>query len=446
MNSRQATGRWAVRVFTAGIAAWFGLVSAPARGQQAGTNAERPARVYAGGSALITSQPGTSLGSTSDTPLEGTGLSVSGLFGAGGRVSVEGQVTSGPGLNGLITIPTSSGDVTYTSTFRDTLVSAFIRWRGAPPSSRVLLEPVGGVTMAFGSGVNTHAFVPDPGGIPEQVAEQELKRRSLGFGGGLDLLVPLGRRVAVGGLFRVHRLVWNEEHMLGAPEAGLGLWVYQAGAGVRVDLTGSTATAGRAPASSAADSGRRRGYLGGVAGLFVQPVGEVDGHYLTEGVGGNGVGFGGTAGAFIHPHWSVAAEVAVGPEFEAESIFAGRIRFNTRYRDTLMSGLFRWHPSPSGPVQVEPVFGATVAAGHAPRTETWLDFSGGGEEPTDATITRVSFGAVGGADLVAGRRVAAVASFRLHVLDRNDVRDDQPPELGVGRFVYIIAGGIRYTF
>jgi hypothetical protein len=87
-----------------------------------------------------------------------------------------------------------------------------------------------------------------------------------------------------------------------------------------------------------------------------------------------------------------------------------------------------------------------VAAGHAPRTETWIDWSGSEEEPTDATITRIRFGVVGGADLVAGRRVAAVASFRLHAIDRNDVRNDQPPELGVGSFVYIIAGGLRWTF
>ncbi len=446
MKSRQATGRWATCVFTAGIAAWLGLVSSPAQGQPAGTNGERPARVYAGGSLLITSQPGTSLGSTGDTPLEGTGASISGLFGAGGRVSVEGQVTRGPGLSGLITIPTSSGDVTYTSTFRDTFVSAFVRWRGGSSSSRVFLEPVGGLTLTFGSGTNTHAFVPDPSGIPEQVAEQELKRRSLGFGGGLDLLVRVGRRTAVGGQVRVHGLAWNDEQGAWSPEVGLGQWVYQAGAMVRVDLTGAPAQAGRASASPRPDGEQRRGYVGGFAGLFIQPVGEVDGHYLTEGVGGNGLGFGGTAGAFIHPHWSVAAEVAVGPEFEAESTFAGRIRFDTRYRDTLISGLFRWHPSPSAAVRVEPVFGATVAAGHAPRTETWIDFSGGEQEPTDATITRVSFGAVGGADLVAGSRVAAVASFRLHVIDRNDVRDDQPPELGVGSFVYVVAGGLRWTF
>jgi hypothetical protein len=445
MKSRQATGHWAAGVFTAGITAWLGLAPPPALAQQAGTNGGRPARVYAGGSVLITTQPGVSLGSTSDTPLEGTGLSISGLFGAGGRLSIEGQITSGPELTGLITIPTSSGDATYTSTFRDTFVSAFVRWRGGSSSSRVLLEPVGGLTLTFGSGTQTHAFVPDPSGIPEQVWEQELKRRSLGFGGGLDVLVRVGRRTAVGGVVRVHGLAWNDEQLF-SPEVGLGQWVYQAGAMVRVDLTRPPTQAGRASASPGPDGEQRRGYVGGFAGLFIQPVGEVDGHYLTDGVGGNGFGFGGTAGAFIHPNWSVAAEVAVGPEFEAESTFAGRIRFNTRYRDTLISGLFRWHPSPSAAVQVEPVFGATVAAGHAPRTETWIDWSGSEEEPTDATITRIRFGVVGGADLVAGRRVAAVASFRLHAIDRNDVRNDQPPELGVGSFVYIIAGGLRWTF
>jgi len=445
MRSRQATGHWAASVFTAGIAAWLGLAPPPAHGQQAGSNGDRPARVYAGGWALIATQPGTSLESTSDTPLEGTGFSVSGLFGAGSRVSVEGQVTRGPGLSGLITIPTSSGDATYTSTFRDTLVSAFVRYRGSP-SSRVLVEPVGGVTLAFGSGTNTHAFVPNTTGIPGQFWNDELKRRSLGFGGGFDVLVRTGRRAAVGGLLRVHRLAWNEEHGLDGPNVGLGRWVFQAGAGVRVDLAPPPGATGGSPAGAGTDVDRRRGYVGGFAGLFVQPVGEVDGHYLTEGVGGEGFGLGGSAGAFIHPHWSVAAEVAVGPEFEAESTFAGRIRFNTRYRDTLISGLFRWHPSPSAAVQVEPVFGATVAAGHAPRTATWIDFSGGAGEPTDATLTRVGFGAVGGADVVAGSRLAAVASFRLHVIDRNDARNDQPPELGVGSFVYIVAGGLRWTF
>jgi hypothetical protein len=378
-------------------------------------------------------------------PLEGSALAFSCLFGAGGRLSVEGQATRGPQLTGLVNFHTPGGVGTYTSTFRDTLVSAFVRYRGAA-SSRILVEPVGGLTLAFGSGTNTIAFVPDTTGIPGQSYDNTLKRQSLGFGGGLDLLVRAGRIAAIGGAFRVHRFVWNEEHGLYGPNVGLGRWVFQAGAGVRLDFAAPRAQSGSAPAAPASGERRRHGYVGGFGGLFIQPVGEVDGHYLTEGVSGSGFGFGGTVGAFIHPKWSVAAEVAVGPELQAESFLAGRIRFGTRYRDTLVSGLFRWHRAPSSPVAVEMVFGATVAAGYAPRTETWVNSTGGAEETADATITRLSFGAVGGADVAMGGRVAAVASFRVHVLDRNDVSRGQPPELGVGRFVLILAGGIRYTF
>jgi len=447
MKSRQGTGRWAVCVHTAGVAAaWLCLAAAPALAQQVSPTSGL-ARVYVGAAGLFANQPGTSLGEqTGDTSLEGSGFAVSGLLGAGSRLSVEAEVVRGPELEGLVEFHVSGGTATYASTFRDTLVSAFVRYRGSP-SARLLVEPVGGVTLAFGSGTLDSAFVPDGSNQPEFPSEQDLKRRSLGVGGGLDLLLPVGGPLALGGGFRLHRLIWNDEQGLDAPNLGLGRWTAQAGVSVRVNLAHKGDTPGQpAGGRPAAAPAKLRGYVGGFAGLFVQPVGEVDGHYLTEGIGGNGFGFGGTAGAFIHPHWSAAAEVAVGPEFEAQSSFAGRIRFDTRYRDTLISGLFRWHPTPSAPVSLEPVFGGTVAAGHAPRTRTWIDWSGRQEEPTDATITRISFGAVGGADLVAGRRVAAVASIRLHWLGRNDARNDQPPELGVGRFVYIIAGGLRWTF
>lgn len=290
----------------------------------------------------------------------------------------------------------------------------------------------------------TTTFVVDGESTQQYSFETDLRRRSLGFGGGLDVLVPAGR-VAVGGLVRLHRLVWHDETGFEGVDLGLGRWVWQVGGVVRFDLTGPPREDASQQSRVAEAGAGRRGYVGGFAGLFVQPVGEVDGHYLTEGVGGNGFGFGGTAGAFIHPRWSVAAEVAVGPEFEAQSFFAGRIQYDTRYRDTLVSGLFRWHPSASTTVRAEPVFGATVAAAHVPRTATWISFNSAGE-PTDATIDRVSFGVVGGADFVAGGAVAGVASVRVHWLDRNDVRDDQPPELGVGAFVYIISGGLRWTF
>ena len=301
MNFRQATGRRAVRVMTAGLtAAWLSVVPSSALAQQ-GASA-RPPRVYAGAAGLFTTHPGTSV------------------------------------------------------------------------------------------------FAPLPGTFHEVGRDEPIEGNGLTFSGmfGVDLAEP-------------------------SPSVP--------------------------PAAAPAEATRLRGYLGGFAGLIVQPVGDVDGHYLTEGVGGSGLGLGGTAGAFIARHWSLAAEVAVGPGFEAQSTFAGRIRFDTRYRDTLISALARWHPMPSAPVQLEPVFGGTVAAGHAPRTQRWINWSGGEEEPTDATITRISFGAVGGADVVAGTGpLVAVASFRLHVLDRNDRRNDQPPELGIGSFVYVIAGGLRWTF
>ena len=324
-------------------------------------------------------------------------------------------------------------------------MSAFVRYRGSP-SARVLVEPVGGVTLAFGSGTLAYGFVPDGSGQSDYPWEEDLTRRALGFGGGLDLMVPIGRRAAVGGMVRLHRLVWNEEHGLDVPNLGIGRWIFQAGATVSVALTAPRLEA-RSPSPAPADGGGQpRGYIGGFGALFIQPVGEVDGHYLTEGVGGHGFGFGGTAGAFIRPKWSVAAEVAVGPELEAESSFAGRIRYDTRYRDTLISGLFRWHSAPSARVHWEPVFGVTAAAAHVPRTETWVNWSGGPETVNDATIDRISFGVVGGADVVVGRRVAGVASVHVHLLDRRDSTDDQPPELGVGRFVYIVGGGIRFTF
>ncbi|HSK10986.1 MAG TPA: hypothetical protein VK911_15495 [Vicinamibacterales bacterium] len=191
-----------------------------------------------------------------------------------------------------------------------------------------------------------------------------------------------------------------------------------------------------------------RGYLAGFGGLFAQPVGYAGGHYLSQGVGGNGLGVGIGAGAFITPHWSVAAEAARGPQFSTDAFSAGRIHYRTRYRDTLVSALVRWHPwGAGGGPSVEPVAGVTLAVGHAPRTTAWRNWDFTEQEPVDSTITRVSFGVGGGADLVipAGR-VAGVLSFRLHLLDRNDERDGQPPELGVGRFVYVLAGGLRWTF
>ena len=450
MKHRQATRRWATRVIAAGVGALWLSVTAPALAQQAATSEQRPARVYAGASALFTSQPGTSLGSQSgDTPLEGGGLAFSALFGAGGRLSVEGHLTRGTELQGAVGFHVSGGTASYDSTFRDTLVSAFVRYRGSP-RPRVLVEPVGGVTLAFGRGTVTNSFVLDGASSPQYSFDSDLRRRSLGFGGGLDVLVPVGRRAAVGGLFRLHRLVWNDETNFESANLGLGRWIWQAGAGVRVDLAAHSRRGVTPQAAAAQDDGRPRGYVGGFAGLFAQPVGEVDGHYLTEGVGGNGFGFGGTAGAFFASRWSAAAEVAIGPEFETQSFFAGRIRYDTRYRDTLISALLRWHPGRPGTaaVAVEPVVGLTVAGGHAPRTATWIArFNSDDEEPTDATISRVSFGPVGGADFLApAGKVSFVASVRVHLLDRNDTRDDQPPELGIGRFVYTFAGGLRVTF
>jgi hypothetical protein len=92
--------------------------------------------------------------------------------------------------------------------------------------------------------------------------------------------------------------------------------------------------------------------------------------------------------------------------------------------------------------------GITVAAGRAARTATPYSFSGTPTgQPYDASVTRISFGVGGGADLVvpAGSRMSAVASFRMHVLKRNDEWEG-PPELGIGRFVYHFGGGLQWSF
>jgi hypothetical protein len=191
-----------------------------------------------------------------------------------------------------------------------------------------------------------------------------------------------------------------------------------------------------------------RGYVGLAAMLFAQPKGYSGGHYLSEGLGGIGLGASGLVGGFLSSHVSVEAEASVGPSFTADQWVTYAARFDTDYRDTLFSGFVRWHQRPFRRNLLEPVLGVTVAAGHADRTETPYRFGGtpsGG--PVDASLSRISFGIGGGADLIvpAGEKLAAVASFRMHVLKRNDQRGGAP-ELGIGRFVFHVGAGLQWSF
>jgi hypothetical protein len=430
------------------------LLPAGAAAQQPAPAGPAPWRVYFGGSALLSIQPAGSVdGQQGPQNLGGTGLGVSGLFGAGRRVSLEAEVSLGGSLESTWESQTTSGLTTYSLDYRDTVASAFVRWH-AKPMGRGLIEPMGGITLAFGHGTRTDSFQPAPGSpISAYTGAEPFSKRSLGFGGGVDVLVPVSGHVSLAGSARLHRLVWNDRRHFFPPEPGIGDWIVQLGGGVQVTWMGQTTPdarpAGLANATAAAkEAPARRGYVGGSMMVSHQPDGYADGHYLSAPLGGTGIGFSGVIGAFIVPHLSVEAEVSVGPALTAEQWFIIFIRNSTRYRDTLFSGFLRWHAAEFQRFAIEPVVGVTVAAGHAARTAVNYSFDGTPNGPAyDASFTRITFGAGGGVDFVVpvSRPLAVTASFRLHVLDRDDERDG-PPELGIGPWIYQFGGGLRWRF
>jgi hypothetical protein len=385
--------------------------------------------------------------------LGGIGLGISALFGVGRRLSVEGEVSRGASLDSTWQEQVGSEVSSYSVTYRDTLVSAFVRWH-ADPGRRIVIEPVGGVTLAFGRGTLASHVRFGPG-TPTYSDTVNFSKTSLGLGGGVDVLVPIAAQVSIAGAARLHWLVWNDRHHFYPPEAEIGDWVLQLGGGVQVSWTRlpspEARLAGQAKVGpSAKEPPPRRGYVGGTITVFHQPDGYADGHYLSAPLGGTLAGFSGIVGGFITRNLSLEAEVSVGPTLTAEQWFVNRTRTSTSYRDTLLSGFLRWHALRFARFAIEPVGGVTIAAGHAARTavdyQTWYPYEPLGP-PYDVSVTRFRFGAGGGADFVvpAGRNLAVTASFRLHALDRDDERDG-PPELGIGTRVYQFGGGLQWRF
>lgn len=191
----------------------------------------------------------------------------------------------------------------------------------------------------------------------------------------------------------------------------------------------------------------RRGYVGFLAFISVQPAGDTGGQSLVAGLGDNSLGATGVVGAFLDPHVSVEAEASVGPSLTTEQWLTSQYRYATVYRDMLFSGFVRWHKRPFQRNLLEPVLGITVAAGRAARTTVSYSYPGAlGGQPFDASVRRIRLGVGGGADLVvpAGKGIAAVASFRMYVLTRPD-DGAGPPELS-GRFVYRFGAGLQWSY
>jgi hypothetical protein len=428
-----------------------------AEAQQATPAGPTPWRVYFGGSALLSSQPaGGAEAQPGEPGLGGTGLGLSAIVGAGGRVSLEGEVTRGASLSSTWQ-DRSYGVATYSINYRDTLVSAFVRWR-ANPGGRAVIEPVGGITLAFGRGTLTADSQPPSGSSIEPFTSTEhVSKTSLGLGGGVDVLVPVSALVSIAGSARLHRFICNDVPLSYAASVvgpALGDWVLQFGGGVQVSWARSPSNASQAAGPAGAGDARKeaspdRGYVGGTIMVIHQPEGYADGHYLSRPLGGTGAGFSGIVGAFITRNLSLETEVSVGPTLTAEQWFINLLRYSTSYRDTLLSGFLRWHRMRFTHFAIEPVGGLTIAAGHAARTAQPYQFYPPGPigSPFDDPVTRITFGVGGGADLVvpAGRSLAITGSFRLHVLDRDDERDG-PPELGIGPWIYQFGGGVRWAF
>ena len=462
-TSRRSARTLSARVWMR-LGAWLlfvGLMvlrgSTCAEAQQATPAGPTPWRVYFGGSALLSGQPaGTGDPRLNQPGLGGTGLGLTALGGAGGRVSLEGEVTRGASLSSRWQVQ-SYGMSTYSTSYRDTLVSTFVRWR-ANPGGRAVIEPVVGVTLAFGRGTLTTDSQPPPGSSIDPYASTEhFSKTSLGLGGGVDVLVPVSALVSIAGSARLHGFIWDDvprSYPANAVGPALGDWVLQLGGGVRVSWTGSPSHGSHVVDPASAGDARkeaspRRGYVGGTIMVVHQPKGYADGHYLSAPLGGTGAGVSGIVGAFITRNLSLEAEVSIGPALTAEQFFVNVVRYSTSYRDTLLSGFLRWHRLRFAHFAIEPVGGLTIAAGHAARTVQHYQFYPHGPigSPYDDPITRITFGVGGGADFVvpAGRNLAVTGSFRLHVLDRDDEQDGLP-ELGIGPWIYQFGGGVRWNF
>jgi hypothetical protein len=433
------------------VVAITALLPEAAHAQQAGAE---PSGItaFAGASVLFTIQPLAPLsGSDPAWGLQAKAPAISVVLGVGRRVSLETEITRGPEQTGFVPFRCCGGTATDSATLRETFVSAFVRWRPTR-STRLFVEPVVGLTFSIGNGTKVQNFTPDtPSPIPQPESVAQFSKRSLGFGGGADVVLPIGPNLAAVGSFRLHRLIWDDLHRLFPPSPDISHWIVQFGGGLRFtkSTSGPSETQPQkfAPRHDTGGVPALRGYAGLLALMFAQPTGYADGHYLSTGLGGSGVGAGAFVGGFLHPHLSVEAEASIGPSLTAEQWFVQSYRYSTAYRDTLFSGFLRWHRRPFQRNLLEPVFGVTVAAGHAARTAVPYNFLGAAGQSFDASVTRISLGVGGGADLVipAGKGIAAVASFRAHVLKRNDEWDG-PPELGISRFVYHFGGGLQWSF
>jgi len=432
------------------------LSSSVAAGAQQATPA-RPApwRVYFGGSALLSSQPGGSAEVPGEPGLGGTGLGLSALVGAGGRVGLEAEVTRGASLSSTWQ-DRLYGVSTYSTSYRDTLVSAFVRWR-ANPGGSVAIEPVGGVTVAFGRGTLATDFQPPSGSSGSAYTDTEhFSRTSMGLGGGLDVVVPVSTLVSIAGSARLHRLIWNYVTPYSASQGGVGTalggWIVQFGGGVQVSWTRSPLPEAHLvnqakEVPSGMEAPRARGYAGGTLMVWHQPDGNAYWPYLSAPLGGAGAGFSGIVGGFISRDLSIEAEVGIGPSLAAEQWFKSGTRSSTKYRDTLLSGFVRWHGLRFTRFAIEPVGGLTIAVGHAARTARDYQMLYPWEPlgpPYDASVTRITFGIGGGVDLVfpASKNLAVTGSLRLHALPGRD----EPTELGIGPWIYQFGGGVRWNF
>jgi hypothetical protein len=408
---------------------------------------------FAGGSVLFTIQPlAPPAGGDPAWGLRAKAASVSAVLGVGRQVGIDFEITRGPEQTASVQFRCCGGTASDSAILRETFVSAFVRWRRGQLAD-LRIEPVAGLTFSSGNGTVIQNFKPDaPGSVDLPGYPAPFSKRSLGFGGGVDVVLPIGSSLAAVGSFRVHRLIWDDLYHLYSPSLDVSHWVVQFGGGLRfstrpsgVDRTPPQTSASRHDTGGAPS---RRGYAGLLAFLSTQPTGYADGHYLSAGLGGTGFGGGGIVGGFLKPHVSVEAEARVGPSLTAEQWSTYRYRYATVYRDTLFSGFVRWHRRPFQRNLLEPVLGISVAAARAARTAVSYSYPGSLAGPaSDSSVTRISLGVGGGADLVVpvGKGIAAVASFRLHVMKRNDQREGVP-ELGISRFVYHFGGGLQWSF
>jgi hypothetical protein len=222
---------------------WLGiaLLALPANVAAQGTGASTDAgRVYVGASLISTTRPAGQPDYICCTPMfggttAGIGGTIGFLIGPHVSFAVEGSwvgTLSGPFGLGHLSFAEHS-----TATETETMIGLLLR--GHPMTSRVRVEPVGGMFMAIESITLTDRQYIQIGYLTRTVsASPDVSTTSLhfGFGAGADVVVDLTRTLAVTGSFRYARF-WDRyvqpATMTDGQSVGIGNNTFQVAGGLR---------------------------------------------------------------------------------------------------------------------------------------------------------------------------------------------------------------------